>query len=264
MATRRTEDRPTSGRHETPAQIQSRYRERYKVSTYECKRFGNIRKSLSHYLDCDAIEQFIRQAYGQRPVRALDLACGTGRLTRTLACPDREIISVDYSDRMLAEMQGVAAQPHSPLRVVRADGFQLPFYDATFDVIFTIRFLRHFRTPDRSRLYGEIHRLLKPDGVVIFDVINGAMDHGVATRQVWDEPFTQAQITDELAAHHFSVEGLVASNIVKDPLFILLKKWSLIGPGLWYSRRIRGHQMHVDAATSWVVCARKLMTSSPG
>ena len=89
------------GRHDSPDIIRWRYRQQEKVETYEQRRYGNIRRSLSHFMDCDAIDQFIRQAYPQRPVRALDLACGTGRLTRTLARPGLTIVSSDYSDAFL-------------------------------------------------------------------------------------------------------------------------------------------------------------------
>ena len=246
-----------SSRDDTPEIIRWRYRQDQKVKTYEQNRYGNIAKSLSHFMDCDAIDGFLRRHAQGRELTALDLACGTGRLSRTLARPGLRIISSDFSETMLAEAAKNAAGAGVSLRIARADGFKLPFRDGAFDAIFTFRFLRHFKTPDRLQLYHEIGRILKPGGVLVFDVINAAVDVDVTKRKVWDEPFTGEQIQQELTAQGFTLEARIAGNIVRDPLFLLLKKWSLIRLGLWYGRRIRGQARHVDAATSWVVCARK-------
>ncbi len=245
------------GRHDHPDIIRWRYRQTEKVETYEHRRYGNIRRSLPHFMDCDAIQSYIRRYCSTQQLKALDLACGTGRLTRTLATRDLTIVSSDYSETMLAEAVTNAREVGAIIRPLRADGFRLPIRSDSLDVVFTIRFLRHFKAPDRSALYAEIRRVLKPDGIVVFDVINVDVDVDVGRRQVWDEPYTRNQIRDELTVHGFHLEELVAGNVVNDPVYMVAKKWSLIAFGVWYGRRIRGQAQHVQAATSWVACARK-------
>jgi ubiquinone/menaquinone biosynthesis C-methylase UbiE len=49
-----------------------------------------------------------------------------------------------------------------------ADAEELPFGDATFDVVYTVGVLHH--TPDAPKAVDEIHRVLKPDGRAIIGV----------------------------------------------------------------------------------------------
>ena len=78
--------------------------------------------------------------------RALDVACGSGRLTRELerAVGERGLaVGVDFSAGMLA----VAGAERADRRLVRGDALRLPFKDASFDAV-TIAFgLRNLADP---------------------------------------------------------------------------------------------------------------------
>ena len=92
--------------------------------------------------------------------RALDLGCGTGRLTRSLA-ERGPTVGMDASSAMLARAQATGA----PL--VQGDSFALPFADASFDAVVALRFFFHFESADA--LLREIARIVAPRGVVVFD-----------------------------------------------------------------------------------------------
>jgi SAM-dependent methyltransferase len=92
--------------------------------------------------------------------RALDLGCGTGRLTRALA-ERGPTVGLDASSAMLARVQA----PASPL--VLGDGFALPFADASFDAVVALRFFFHFE--NAAALLREIARIVAPGGAVVFD-----------------------------------------------------------------------------------------------
>ncbi|HXG11715.1 MAG TPA: class I SAM-dependent methyltransferase, partial [Gemmataceae bacterium] len=44
--------------------------------------------------------------------------------------------------------------------------------DQIFDLVYTFRFVRHFRRSDRERLYVQVRRVLKPGGYFVLDAVN--------------------------------------------------------------------------------------------
>ncbi len=243
---------------ETSNQLRARWQANEVVNTYENVRYGNIKRSLAHYLDCDAIDSFLKGNFGCRDMVLLDLACGTGRLTRTINRANRRIISADYSEQMLldarekAQGQGISFYP------ARADGLNLPFKQQSFDAVFTMRFIRHYKKPERVKIYSEIYRVLKEQGLLIFEVLNSTVDKDAPNRPVHDEAYTFEEIIQELGDNGFSLQARLAGNIVKNPFFVVLKKWSLVSAGRWYARFLRSKKIHLNSASFWMVCATKL------
>ena len=98
------------------------------------------------------------------PQQVLELAAGTGVVTRELTrVLDAEIVATDLSDAMLEV--GRANAPHATWR--QADALDLPFDDASFDVVvceFGVMFF-----PDRPRAFREARRVLRPYGTLLFN-----------------------------------------------------------------------------------------------
>jgi demethylmenaquinone methyltransferase/2-methoxy-6-polyprenyl-1,4-benzoquinol methylase len=86
------------------------------------------------------------------PGRTLDVACGTGFLTRHLR---GEITALDQSERMLE----VAAERVPDAVFVSGDALALPFADGSFDRLFTGHFYGHLQDRDREAFLGEAHRV---------------------------------------------------------------------------------------------------------
>ena len=84
--------------------------------------------------------------------RTLDVACGTGFLTRHLR---GEIIALDQSERMLE----VAAERVPDAGFVSGDALALPFADGSFDRLFTGHFYGHLQDRDREAFLAEAHRV---------------------------------------------------------------------------------------------------------
>ncbi len=78
------------------------------------------------------------------PLRTLDVACGTGFLTRHLR---GEITALDQSERMLA----IAGERMPDATLVRGDALELPFDDDSFDRVFTGHFYGHLESANRTR-----------------------------------------------------------------------------------------------------------------
>ena len=105
----------------------------------------------------------------RRPARVLEIAAGTGVVTRRLAAalgPESAIVATDLNQAMLD--QAVAIGTARPVEWRQADAMQLPFADGTFDAVvcqFGVMFF-----PDRPKAYAEARRVLRPGGVYLFNV----------------------------------------------------------------------------------------------
>jgi ubiquinone/menaquinone biosynthesis C-methylase UbiE len=92
------------------------------------------------------------------PARTLDVACGTGFLTRHLP---GEVVGLDQSESMLEE-----ARRQAPAATfVRGDALSLPF-DDDFDRVFSGHFYGHLEDEQRVHFLSEARRVA-PELVVV-------------------------------------------------------------------------------------------------
>jgi ubiquinone/menaquinone biosynthesis C-methylase UbiE len=111
------------------------------------------------------------RAEALEPTSVLEVACGTGVVTRALADvlpPTCSIVATDLNEAMVAHGQQVGTS--RPVTWRQADVMSLPYPDATFDVVvcqFAVMFF-----PDRVAAYREIRRVLRPGGTFLFNVWN--------------------------------------------------------------------------------------------
>lgn len=134
---------------------------------------------------------------------ALDVACGSGRLTAELRrqAPRGFVAGLDFSGRML----DVAASEAPGPGYVRGDGLALPFTDGSFDAV-TIAFgLRNLTDPVRG--LREMRRVLRPGGraVVLEFVRPGRGPIGAAYRAylVHVLPRVGGRVSGDRAAYRY-------------------------------------------------------------
>jgi len=108
-----------------------------------------------------------------KPSRLLDVASGTGDLALEIQdqCPDCEVVATDFCAEMLAHAasRGVA-------KTLVADALELPFEDASFDVVTVAFGLRNMA--DYPAALREMQRVLKPGGhllILDFSLPRGPM-----------------------------------------------------------------------------------------
>ena len=107
----------------------------------------------------DEVAEVMRAVGALEPARVLDVACGTGFVTRHLR---GDVTALDQSDTMLE----IAAQRLPRGRVVRAEAVPLPFADGAFDRVFTGHFYGHLLGDERERFLAEARRVA-PELVVL-------------------------------------------------------------------------------------------------
>ncbi len=101
-----------------------------------------------------------RRSSPSRPRRTLDVACGTGFLSRHLP---GELTCLDQSARMLE----IAAERVPHATTVQADAIPLPFPDESFERLFTGHFYGHLEEADRVAFLAEARRVA--DELVVVD-----------------------------------------------------------------------------------------------
>ena len=128
-------------------------------------------------------------------LRALDLACGTGRYAKLLSARRAaQIVTLDFSAAMLRQVQTGCR--------VQADMMRLPFASDTFDIAIAGLALGH--STDIRAVMCEIARVLTPGGVVLYSDFHPDAARAGMTRSFKDEhgrSFVVPHCRHELAAH---------------------------------------------------------------
>ena len=141
----------------------------------------------------------LRGAIEALPARhTLDVACGTGFLTRHL--PGR-IVGVDQSESMLEEARRQAPDAE----YVHADALELPFGDGSFERVFTAHFYGHLEDPDRIRFLEEARRVA-PELIVV----DSSAEHAEGIREEWQERILNDGSRWRVYKRYFTPDGLAA------------------------------------------------------
>ena len=156
----------------------------------------------------------------KQPAHVLELAAGTGVLTRHLATqlpPETTIVATDLNQPMLDEAARIGTA--RPVEWRQADAMQLPFEDRSFDAIvcqFGVMFF-----PEKARAFAEARRLLRPGGVVLFNVWDRIEENDVV--------YTVTQALDKLfparpprfmqrGPHGYADKAVIAQDLVRGGL----------------------------------------------
>jgi demethylmenaquinone methyltransferase / 2-methoxy-6-polyprenyl-1,4-benzoquinol methylase len=146
---------------------------------------------------------------------ALDLCCGTGDVTFALARQGLAATGLDFSEPMLAvARKRVAAQsaisPAEPVRFLRGDAQQIPFQDASFDVVTISYGLRNLA--DWALGLGEMLRVARPGGRVLvldFGKPDNALWRGIYFGYLrWSVPLMGRVFCGDPETHAYILESL--------------------------------------------------------
>jgi ubiquinone/menaquinone biosynthesis C-methylase UbiE len=142
------------------------------------------------------------------PVRTLDVACGTGFLTRHLR---GDTVGLDQSARMLEEAQRQAPRT----TFVQGDALELPFPNESFGRIFTGHFYGHLEAGTRERFLAEARRVAPELVVADASRRNSDVDQEMSQRvlndgsqwEVYKRYFTGEGLVDELGGGEVLFDG---------------------------------------------------------
>ena len=147
-----------------------------------------------------AILKRVGPRFGDRPLRILDVGCGTGVFASRIRqyLPKAKVWGVDLVAGMLEKGRERWRKHRGHVTPVQGDSERLPFAGGSFDVVTCANSFHHY--PHQDRAIAEMHRVLRPGGRLllvdgyrdrpwgwfIYDVcvagVEGAVHHASARR----------------------------------------------------------------------------------
>ena len=133
---------------------------------------GSIPKLYEMYLVPLVFQPYARDLVSRLDTgflsRVLEIAAGTGVVTRVLAATLPESVSIvatDLNDSMLEHAISIGTK--RPVEWRRADALDLPFPDESFDAVICQFGVMFF--PNKVKAFSEVHRVLRPGGRFVFN-----------------------------------------------------------------------------------------------
>src|SRR5262249_58456059 len=104
--------------------------------------------------------------------RVLEIGIGWGLNLPFYSRQAEEIIGLDPAPRLLERARAAASRLSLPVRFIEGSAEAVPFEDKSFDTVVTTWTL--CTIPAVAQALGEVRRVLKPDGRLLF------VEHGLA------------------------------------------------------------------------------------
>jgi ubiquinone/menaquinone biosynthesis C-methylase UbiE len=140
----------------------------------------------------------------------LDLGCGIGGPGRWLAAERGcQVVGIDLTEVYCRTARDLSAQVRleRQTRFLCADALQLPFAEASFDLVWTQHAAMNIA--DKARLYREVARVLKPGGRFgLYDVMAGP-----AGEPHFPVPWSSAAAWSHLMAPEAVREAILATGL---------------------------------------------------
>jgi ubiquinone/menaquinone biosynthesis C-methylase UbiE len=216
------------------------------LSEFHRERAGIAEAVLSRAMSADHTPyRWLARAVSANAELVVDLACGSGPMSRELAQPGRTVIGLDLSEHELR-----LAAERGPGPWVRADALRLPFRDGSVDVVTSSMGLVVV-TP-LATVLKEVARVLRPGGVLagIAPALRplGPRDVRVLTRisgRIRTKPqfpgpveltgFSRTllangmrRVEDQRERYRFSIRSRADAELVMSALYLPNTRWSRV------------------------------------
>jgi ubiquinone/menaquinone biosynthesis C-methylase UbiE len=105
-----------------------------------------------------------------RPLRILEVGCGTGRTLRQIATalPEQRYFGVDLSPYYLESARQLLADVPE-VTLVAENAEELPFRDGYFDMVSSVYLFHELPRKTRRRVILEMFRVLRPGGLLVLE-----------------------------------------------------------------------------------------------
>lgn len=177
---------------------------------------GEINSSEVHLAYNGASYVLIGHLIRQEPAsqgRVLDLGCGTGYGTsylKTHFAPASEIVGTDFVESQVK----YASENYAcdGLSFAVADSLKLPFPDASFDKVMAVYSMLYNMTREAGRkCLGEILRVLKPGGMLLFTMPNRTCSQNLYHKNPEDDPALMFNVLHRHEYYLDEVQPLIQS-----------------------------------------------------
>ena len=146
--------------------------------------------------------------------QVLELGCGAGGDALFFAKQGLSVVATDFSEVVITQNQKHVKQNNLVFQAVDISQ-PLPFNDAEFDVVYAHLSLHYYNDRDTRKIISEIHRVLKPKGILAF-----------ACKSTKDRTYGQGEeIEKNIFLHEDHIRHLFDIHYTKD---ILQSKFGII------------------------------------
>ena len=207
------------------------YQDQKLAQKYLDERFSFPLGRVLHEKQVSVVNRYIDLV---NPKKILELACGPGRVTLDVLPPkEAKCVAVDASEEMLKIARKRAKLLKNEKWIfLKEDIFKMNLQER-FDLIFSFRFIRHFKRNDRSKIYSTVKKHLSKSGFFIFDVVNKEVSlpirlkDGLEKYPVYDKLYDYGEFLKEMKEEGFLVKELLPTH----PWYSLLYKIQIyLGP----------------------------------
>ena len=131
---------------------------------------------------CSVLHEFVSP-----PAEVLDFGCGTGHLAKHLEEHHYVLTGCDVADQMIMVARRVFGDTDIKWKGLPVNWQQLPFANRSFDAVVASSVLEY--VGDLELVFGELARVLRDEGVLIFNVPNPK--NGRRKREDWAKRMTR-------------------------------------------------------------------------
>ena len=149
--------------------------------------------------------QLIKNADIQSNYKVLDFGTGTATLSIMAyeSRPDAKYTGIDIDDKILLIANKKISAKKAKIELIKYDGGHLPFSDNTFDRVITSLVIHHLTTEQKTEVFKEFRRTLKPGGELHI------ADWGKAANLLMRFLFHIVQLIDGYKRTNDNVQGLL-------------------------------------------------------
>jgi ubiquinone/menaquinone biosynthesis C-methylase UbiE len=152
------------------------YQKKDVVSTFDKEREEFAYQKYKHKIESDFLVNAIKETNAENKIKILDVACGTGRMLSAVFSQERNIeyTGLDTSKEMTSILLKKAKEKgiDKKIKLKIGDATKMPFKENTFDLVFTYHLLWHLPREEQEKVIKEMMRVVKKEGIIIFDVLN--------------------------------------------------------------------------------------------
>jgi len=168
-------------------------------------------------------------------VRLLDIGCGGGVLAEEFAKIGCQVTGIDVAMESISVARAHAQTEGLSITYQSGSATQLPFEGSSFEVVSCCDVLEHIQ--NWEQVIAEVRRVLKADGLFLFDTINRTPESKVNfifglqdfpfTRlfpkdtHLWEMFITPDELSTTLEKHGMPVQGIGGGVIARNPLSTL-------------------------------------------
>ncbi len=152
------------------------------------------------YVIAPGMDEVMPSVHG---LRILDIGCGEGVHTRSLADRGAKMVGVDVSEKMIAAArQQETANPRGiEFHVTPGNNLHM-FADGSFDAV--VSFMAMMDMADYAGCLAEVARILRPDGWLQFAITHPCMDSPICKKYFDDE----GQEVGRIVGNYFCLQPL--------------------------------------------------------